>query len=849
MSPRTASATTAAQRVASAPYSRRPATQPKSTRQQFSACGACRMRRVRCDLKDLPCSASSRSTCSNCTERGLRCVDEFAEVKAVKLLRRGRRLQQVEAIYGKTPNGPSSAPSDSRLFSSFPQLSPEFFSSPFWKWFSVQRPVLDPVEFPARFIAHTKGVHSLGHEGGLLAMALVLWAASFGLDETGSPTSSDNMSPPSPDKPSPTSSTSQGSLSPTDLRNCQRKRRKDKADVMLREILELIDFHGVLRRPTWDGVRVLLLLLPLLDEAHPLEKLAMSEAALSQTQALCIVSAVLPDQLPPGNSDDALVRAQIFWYAYIHESLTTALRGGRLVLQADDFDTFQKTIPSNGIADPNFMLAHSSSFRPLSSHGTVHPKSQRATTAQAFLPLFQLFSLPLQLSSVCRKIHQVLTGPKAMKRTEEHGLVDAHGMREIWDDLDRCWKEFDAMRRTHSDIFDTERYVSSWQIFIFECHNVIRETLKHHMSSTTDHSHQSLYPASSSRPDSHSASSPYLTPHSLYVTATRKCLGILSLILRILKFHLSDERQGDLFKWDAGLVGEGCYLAACLTASFEGETIEYPLESGDDEHVCSHLSCDVEEGVNLCLSALTEMRWSLSKGDEKEETIRLLWENRKNGRHPGRHLHNSSSRFSQHGPETFISALPTVVHSRPMTAGAINSLPQASGIDRPLLPPLHLLRSPRRAESAPSTGYTITGHGANGWPSYTPPGTSTSLATSVGTAVSVPASSDFTNLGHPMSTIAFKTNHQDSYYEPHQDLDQFSFNVPGSGFPEATISPGSQYFHCDPPSSAHSLHSTATPTFIDSTHFPPQNSSMISTASDSPPTCSRLADDCHNLYS
>jgi hypothetical protein len=52
-------------------------------------------------------------SCSNCKERGIKCVyvtftlsiltidhvcfsDEFAEVKAVKLLRRGRRLQQVE---------------------------------------------------------------------------------------------------------------------------------------------------------------------------------------------------------------------------------------------------------------------------------------------------------------------------------------------------------------------------------------------------------------------------------------------------------------------------------------------------------------------------------------------------------------------------------------------------------------------------------------------------------------------------------------------------------------------------------------------------------------------------------
>ncbi len=76
-------------------------------------------RRVRCDLKDLPFgSAGPHPACSNCKERGLKCVyghplpalidlrvlipviyrDEFADVKAVKLLRRGRRLQQVECV-------------------------------------------------------------------------------------------------------------------------------------------------------------------------------------------------------------------------------------------------------------------------------------------------------------------------------------------------------------------------------------------------------------------------------------------------------------------------------------------------------------------------------------------------------------------------------------------------------------------------------------------------------------------------------------------------------------------------------------------------------------------------------
>ena len=138
MSPRGASssstATTQPTRNTGVPYSRRSTSQPKSSRQQFSACGACRMRRsvsfqlpvislsdslvrVRCDLKDLPIgSLGPHPACSNCKERGIKCVlvslqlldfkfgahsdfdisDEFADVKAVKLLRRGRRLQQAE---------------------------------------------------------------------------------------------------------------------------------------------------------------------------------------------------------------------------------------------------------------------------------------------------------------------------------------------------------------------------------------------------------------------------------------------------------------------------------------------------------------------------------------------------------------------------------------------------------------------------------------------------------------------------------------------------------------------------------------------------------------------------------
>ncbi len=52
---------------------------------------------------------------------------------------------------------------------------------------SVAGPVLDPVEFSGRFLAHSKGTHLLGHEGSVIALLLVVWAASFGVDEQGVP--------------------------------------------------------------------------------------------------------------------------------------------------------------------------------------------------------------------------------------------------------------------------------------------------------------------------------------------------------------------------------------------------------------------------------------------------------------------------------------------------------------------------------------------------------------------------------------------------------------------------------------------------------------------------------------
>jgi len=224
--------------------------------------------------------------------------DEFAEVKAVKLLRRGRRLQQVEyvpishfqphqrlliihhrAVYGKTCDSPLSQKSSTSALV-IPQLKVEFLQSPFFRRFCVQRtrpfshqsirfsqfdmspfpgPVIEPTEFTSRYLDHVNGNASLNVEGQMLAMLLVTWAASFGINEYGGEI--DELDPPPTDPTSPKFTRD----SDDELADPKQRVWAVRTDAMAREILALVDTHGILRRPSWDGVRVLLLLLPLTE--------------------------------------------------------------------------------------------------------------------------------------------------------------------------------------------------------------------------------------------------------------------------------------------------------------------------------------------------------------------------------------------------------------------------------------------------------------------------------------------------------------------------------------------------------------------------------------------------------
>lgn len=72
--------------------------------------------------------------------------------------------------------------------------------------------------------------------------------------------------------------------------------------------------------------------------------------------------------------------------------------------------------------------------------------------------------LPIQISSLCRAIHTALTGPKARQRED----LKEELLQYVWDGLDRCWRELDALRNLALGVIieavDMERFIHGWQV-------------------------------------------------------------------------------------------------------------------------------------------------------------------------------------------------------------------------------------------------------------------------------------------------------------------------------------------------------------------------------------------------
>jgi hypothetical protein len=236
----------------------------------------------------------------------------------------------------------------------------------------------------------------------------------------------------------------------------------------------------------------------------------MHETALSQVYTLCDLAS-LSSSSPSGSTPtDNEVRARIFWYAYLHEAITIGLQGGRLIFDDDDLAVFQASSPHIPLpiavhsstppslpspVSPTFpsplpnlpydmsqyhheqMPAHRQQGsmyqheeKTYASHSRhAHQRSEHSPVHHPHLLSAHVFALPLHVSALCRRVHCILTGPKARRA----GTVNEQALFQLWESLKRCWDEFESLRRNGAvgvgDKQDIERFVAGWQIRIFDC--------------------------------------------------------------------------------------------------------------------------------------------------------------------------------------------------------------------------------------------------------------------------------------------------------------------------------------------------------------------------------------------
>jgi len=129
--------------------------------------------------------------------------------------------------------------------------------------------------------------------------------------------------------------------------------------------------------------------------------------------------------------------------------------------------------------------------------------------------------------------------------------------------------------------------------------NVIREALKQRtvVHPPCDRSLNIALPNSSPR------SAQLDTVARLLKIADARCHEVVRRVVAIIRQHLGTP----FFEYDASLVRDGCFFAGFLLAG----------EGGSDED------------VQTCLQALRQMRWAFCKGEEREKTVRMVWESRK----------------------------------------------------------------------------------------------------------------------------------------------------------------------------------------------------------------------------
>ena len=349
------------------------------------------------------------------------------------------------------------------------------------------------------------------------------------------------------------------------------------------------------------------------------------------------------------------------------------------------------------------------------------------------------------------------------------------------------------------------------------------------MSMTTTQQIYSTPPRPSS---SSSASSPYLPPQHLYVIANRKCLDRLPYVIDIINQHLSSNNPDDsaFLRWDTGFIRDACFFAAYLAASDDMNILETNIDDPDfkENNFLTSLPRDsMEDSVAICMAAISRMTWAGSKTEERQQTIKMIWDSRKGRRHHQNHRSEPDVHYRH--PPLF----------EQQSIDPANSQSHDLQSDRPLLPPLSLCAGQRRVESAPSTSYTSDGTGASGWPCYTPPGTATSNTTSTGTGLSASGSPVFPNVG------SYKNNIDDTYYHnTSSDLEQFHFNVP---MVASVVRDVPVYSQRSLPSEPHTVSGSSSSSYLGQA-FTTVSPLIVSPGKHYSDGCPQFGESCHGAY-
>lgn len=380
----------------------------------------------------------------------------------------------------------------------------------------------------------------------------------------------------------------------------------------------------------------------------------------------------------------------------------------------------------------------------------------------------QYFSLALAVSQTCRAIHSTLTGPRARRRTDSGVAIPKEAVTEIWDNLERCWDNFETLRRNPSGVGaaggdlirgeDVERFVSGWQIFIFGCFNAICEALPNPLE------------------NNHPTSTDQAATASLHLSAIRQCQKFLPRVIEMLQRHL--KVPSNFFAYDAGLIRDGCFFAGLLLARSDKLHAERDMVGWD---------ADWEEGVMACLQALGEVRWVYSRSHDQEKTLKAEWEARIERDTSRQQVQRSPVSFPLkqspgHSP-CLDDNTPLPYSNAPYSKPRTLSLVSAGGQARPHLPPLSITFS--HNDSRPDAALTDDGSGS--WEAYTPPPTSSSMT---GTVMTHRSLSPISSPHHPtMESVRAMKNHSPIFGDD-ADVDQFSFTVDATPDSQNSVASG-----------------------------------------------------------